>query len=172
MDAGAGAGESDAVGEAAGESDPVGEAAGDVDRGELSAAAAATGVGWDEVRRLALSFPDATEHVSWGSAHWRVHGKGFVWERPLRKTDLEHLGIAEQDGPVLGARVEDEAVKFALVESDPDVFFTTPHFDGWSAILVRLDRISRRRLDEVVADAFLAVAPRKLANDWLLRNSD
>jgi hypothetical protein len=127
---------------------------------------------WDDVRQLALSFPDTTEHVSWGSAHWRVHGKGFVWERPLRKADLEHLGIPEQQGPVLGARVEDEAVKFALVEADPDVFFTTPHFDGWSAILVRLDRISRRRLGEVAADAYLAVAPPKLANEWLLRNSD
>jgi hypothetical protein len=132
----------------------------------------ATGVDWEEVRRLALSFPDTTEHVSWGAAHWRVHGKGFVWERPLRKPDLAHLGLTEQTFPVLGARVGDEAVKFALVESDPDVFFTTPHFDGWSAILVRLDRISRRRLGEVAADAFLSVAPPKLANEWLLRNSD
>ena len=134
--------------------------------------AGATGIDWDEVRRLALSFPDTTEHVSWGAAHWRVHGKGFVWERPLRRKDLEELGLAEQDFPVLGARVDDEAVKFALVEADPDVFFTTSHFDGWSAILVRLDRISRRRLGEVTADAFLSVAPRKLADEWLRHNSD
>jgi len=132
----------------------------------------AHGVEWDDVRRLALSFPDTTEHVSWGAAHWRVHGKGFVWERPLRRKDLEELGLAEQDFPVLGARVEDEAVKFALVETDPEVFFTTSHLDGWSAVLVRLDRISRRRLGEVAADAFLAVAPPKLANEWLIRNSD
>ena len=84
----------------------------------------------------------------------------------------EELAIAEQDFPVLGARVEDEAVKFALVEDDPDVFFTTSLFDGWTAILVRLDRISSRRLDEVTADAFLAVAPRKLADEWLRNNSD
>ena len=129
-------------------------------------------IGWDEVRELALSFPDTSEHVSWGAAHWRVHGRGFVWERPLRKADLEHLGIAEQEGPVLGARVDDEAVKFALVEEDPSVFFTTPHFDGFPAVLVRLDRISRRRLEEVAADAFLAVAPKRAADEWYAHHGD
>ncbi|WP_127794536.1 MmcQ/YjbR family DNA-binding protein [Agromyces sp. LHK192] len=127
---------------------------------------------WEGIRRLALSYPDTSEHVSWGSAHWRVHGKGFVWERPLRKGDLEHLGIAEQSGPVLGARVEDEAVKFALAEEDPAIFFTTPHFDGFPAILVHLDAISDRRLEELVEEAFLAAAPVKLAKAWLAEHPD
>ncbi|MGR0320759.1 MmcQ/YjbR family DNA-binding protein [Agromyces sp. ZXT2-3] len=124
-------------------------------------------IGWDEVRGVAMAMPGATEAVSFGVPHWRVRNTGFVWERPLRRADLAFLGIDEQPWPVLGARVEDEAVKFALVEDDPDVFFTTPHFDGWSAILVRLDTISRRRLDEVVADAWLAVAPKRLAEEYL-----
>ena len=100
---------------------------------------------WDDVRELALALPDASEHVSRGSAQWKVHAKGFVWERPLRRADLESLGIAQQPGPVLGAKTEDEAVKLALIAEDPTVFFTTPHFDGYAAVLVRLDRISRRR---------------------------
>src|SRR4051794_7782830 len=98
-------------------------------------------VSWDEVRALALELPDTTEALSWGSAHWRVHDKGFVWERPLRKKELAELGFAEHPEPVLGVRVEDEAVKWALIEEDPSVFFTTAHFDGYPAILVWLDRI-------------------------------
>jgi hypothetical protein len=69
---------------------------------------------WDDVRRLALALPDTEETVSRGSAFWRVHGKGFVWERPLRRPDLAALGLDEQPGPVLGAKVDDEATKFAL----------------------------------------------------------
>ncbi|MEJ3404839.1 MmcQ/YjbR family DNA-binding protein [Rathayibacter sp. YIM 133350] len=127
---------------------------------------------WDEVRRLALEFPDTTEKTSWGAAHWRVHDKGFVWERPLRKNDLAALRLDEQREPVVGARVEDEATKFALVEEDPTVFFTTPHFDGFASILVWLERISHRRLTEVVTDAWLTIAPKRLADEWLLSHSD
>jgi hypothetical protein len=127
---------------------------------------------WEELRRLALELPDTSEAVSWGSAHWRVRGKGFVWERPLRKVDLAELGLGEQPGPILGARVEDEATKRALVEEDPEVFFTIRHFDGWAAILARLDRISDRRLAELVQEAWLVMAPPKLAAAWLAEHPD
>ncbi|KQX08238.1 MULTISPECIES: MmcQ/YjbR family DNA-binding protein [unclassified Leifsonia] len=127
---------------------------------------------WDELRRLALELPDTTEAVSWGSAHWRVRDKGFVWERPLRKKELVHLGLDEQPEPVLGARVEDEATKLALLEEDPDVFFTTPHFVDFPAILVWLDRIPQRRLEELVVEAWFAVAPQKLAKVWLAEHPD
>ena len=129
-------------------------------------------IGWDEVRELALGMPEATEAVSFGSPHWRVRNRGFVWDRPLRRADLEFLRLDDQPWPVLGARVEDEAVKFALAEEDPTVFFTTPHFDGWSAILVRLGTISRRRLEEVVADSWLVVAPKRLAREYLAQFGD
>lgn len=122
---------------------------------------------WDEVRRLALALPDTDETLSHGTAFWRVHGKGFVWERPLRTTDLQHLRIDAQPGPVLGAKVDDEATKHALAESDPEVFFTTPHFDGYLAVLVWLDRITPDRLAEVVTDAWLATAPTRAASQWL-----
>ena len=61
---------------------------------------------WDDVRELALSLPEATEVVSRDLRQWRVKDKLFVWERPLRKTDLAALGDAAPDGEILGARVE------------------------------------------------------------------
>jgi hypothetical protein len=127
---------------------------------------------WDEVRELALALPETSEHVSRGSAQWKVRAKGFVWERPLRRADLDSLGIEAQDGPVLGAWTEDEAVKFALISEDPRIFFTTPHFDGYAAVLVHLDRISKRRLAELVAEAWAAKAPVKLLRQHFAREGD
>ncbi len=127
---------------------------------------------WDDVREFALALPCASERVSRGGAHWKVNGRGFVWERPLRRADLEALGIDQQAGPVLGAATEDEAVKFALVAEDPAVFFTTPHFDGYAAVLVHLDAISRRRLGELVAEAWAAKAPAALVREHLGRFPD
>ncbi|WP_395245426.1 MmcQ/YjbR family DNA-binding protein [Agromyces sp. MMS24-K17] len=127
---------------------------------------------WEDVRRLALSMPDAVEQESRGAPAWRVRGKVFVLDRPLRQTDLAHLGLTEQPGPVLGARVDDEAVKHALIAEDPTVWFTTPHFDGYAYVLVHLDRISDRRLGELVTDAWLSVAPVRLADAWLAEHPD
>lgn len=127
---------------------------------------------WDDVRELALALPGASERVSRGSAQWKVNGKGFVWERPLRRADLEFLGIETQAGPVLGAATEDEAVKLALIAEDPAVFFTTPHFDGYAAVLVHLDAISRRRLGELVAEAWAAKAPAELVREHFRHEPD
>ena len=122
---------------------------------------------WDDVRRIALSLPDTSEEVSWDNAHWRVHGKGFVWERPLRKSDLLALGEGAPDGPILGARVEHLGAKEALLQDDPKVFFTAPHFDGYPAVLVRLDEIRLDELEEVIVEAWLARAPKRLAQDYV-----
>jgi hypothetical protein len=127
---------------------------------------------WDDVRELALELPEASEHVSRGTVQWKVRSKAFVWERPLRRADLDALGVSAQTGPVLGAKTDDEAVKQALIAQDPTVFFTTPHFDGYAAVLVHLDRISRRRLAELVAEAWVAAAPPKLVREHLDRNPD
>jgi len=97
---------------------------------------------WNDVRRIALALPGTAEQSSRGTPAWRVKDKGFVWERPLRRADLEALGPAAPDGPILAARVADLGVKQALLTDDPDVYFTTPHFNGYPAILVRLDRIA------------------------------
>ena len=123
--------------------------------------------GWDDVRELALPLSEAEERLSRGLRQWRVRDKLFVWERPLRRSDLEALGPAAPGGPILGARVEHEVAKQALIADDPDVFFTTPHFDGYPAILVRLDRIAREDLEEVVVEAWLARAPNRLVQTYL-----
>ena len=60
---------------------------------------------------------------------------------PLRKSDLEALGAEAPAGPILGARVEHLVAKEALLADGPEVFFTTPHFDGYPAVLVRLEEI-------------------------------
>jgi hypothetical protein len=122
---------------------------------------------WDDVRRIALGLPETSEEVSWGHAHWRVKGKGFVWERPLRNSDLEALGDAAPEGPILGARVEHLVAKEALLADDPDVFFTTPHFDGYPAVLVRLEEISIEDLEEVIVEAWLCRAPKRLAQAYI-----
>lgn len=123
---------------------------------------------WDDVRRIALALPETDEHPSHGGAPaWRVRKKGFVWERPLRKADLLALGDDAPDGHPLGAHVADLGVKEALIADDPAVFFTTPHFNGYPAVLVRLDRIAVAELEELVVDAWLARAPKRLAKEYL-----
>jgi hypothetical protein len=122
---------------------------------------------WDDVRRMALSLPETTEGTSWGTAHWRVKDKGFVWERPLRQSDLRALGDAAPTGPILGARVEHLVAKEAMLADDSGHFFTTPHFDGYPAVLVRLEDISVEDLEEVVVEAWLARAPKRLVKAYL-----
>lgn len=121
---------------------------------------------WDDVRRLALALPETSERVSRERRQWRVRDKLFVWERPLRPKEIEALGTEAPDGPILGARVEHLGAKEALIADDPRVFFTTPHFDGYAAILVRLDRIGREDLEEVVTEAWLARAPPRLIKEY------
>jgi hypothetical protein len=123
---------------------------------------------WEDVRRVALALPETSEGEGRdGLLHWSVRDKSIAWERPLRRGDLEALGDAAPDGPILAARVPDLGANEALLASDPDVYFTTPHFNGYPAILVRLDRISGADLKELVVEAWLARAPKRLAAAYL-----
>jgi hypothetical protein len=122
---------------------------------------------WEDVRRIALALPETDERLSRDLRQWRVKDRGFVWERPLRRADIEALGDDAPDGPILGARVEHLGAKEALLADDPGVFFTTPHFDGYPAILVRLDRIAVEDLNEVIVEAWLARAPKRLAQAYV-----
>ena len=122
---------------------------------------------WDDVRRIALGLPETSERVVHGTASWRVREKGFVWERPLRPSDLRALGDAAPTGAILGARLEHLGAKEALLADDPGVFFTTPHFDGYAAILVCLDAIAVDELEELIVEAWLARAPKRLAKSYL-----
>jgi hypothetical protein len=122
---------------------------------------------WDDVGRIALELPQTDERISRGLRQWRVKDKLFVWERPLRRSDLEALGAAAPDGPILGVRVEHLGAKEALLASEPDVCFTTPHFDGYPAVLVQLERIGVEELEELIVDAWLARAPKRVADAYL-----
>jgi hypothetical protein len=129
---------------------------------------------WRDVRRLALALPAAEEGTTSGGRNraWTVRGKLFVWERPLRKSDLAALGDAAPDGPILGAKVEHLIAKEALLADDPRVFFTTPHFDGYAAVLIRLPEIELDLLQEVITEAWLACAPKRLAREYLAEPED
>jgi hypothetical protein len=122
---------------------------------------------WADVSRIALALPQTSEGTSWGNRSWKVKDKSFAFERPLRATDLEALGADAPDGPILGVRTADEGVKQALIADDPAVYFTIPHFDGYAAILVLLDRVALDELTELLTDAWLLRAPKTLARDYL-----
>ncbi len=121
---------------------------------------------WDDVRRIALGLPETSEGTAWGNACWRVRNKQFVWERPLRRADLDALGDAAPAGAILGARVEHVGAKEALVADASGLYFTTPHFDGYPAILVRLEEIGLDHLEEVIVEAWLVQAPKRLAREY------
>lgn len=120
---------------------------------------------WEDVRRLVAALPGTDVHPSYGGRpSWRVGGRALVWDRPLRAADREHLGARAPavDEPVLGVRVADEGVKRALLADEPDVLLTTPHFDGYPVVLVRLAHVGDDLLAELVEDAWRARAPRRL----------
>jgi hypothetical protein len=118
---------------------------------------------WDDVDRLARALPETTERPTYEQARsWRVRDKAFAWERPLRKADLAELGEHAPTGPVLAARVPDVGARDALIADDPDVYFTTAHFDGYPAVLVRLDAIGVDELAELLDEAWVSRAPRRL----------
>ena len=122
--------------------------------------------GWDDVARVFAHLPEVTEDGG-RERWWRVRGKPIGGERPLRRADYEHLGDAAPDGPILGVRVADEGEKLALLDEDPSVFFTTPHFDGYPMVLVRLDAIGVDRLEELLTEGWLVQAPKRLAHQFL-----
>jgi hypothetical protein len=122
---------------------------------------------WEDVRRMALALPQTSERDARGKRWWQVKDKGFVWERPLRRKEIEAFPGEAPDGPILAARVEHLGAKEALLADDPNVYFTTSHFDGYAAILVRLERISREDLQELVTEAWLARAPKRLVDAYL-----
>ncbi len=125
---------------------------------------------WDDVSRIAGGLPEVDEQVDRaGRLKWRVRGKNVVWERPLRERDLAELGADAPDGPILGARTDGETEKHALIQNDPSVYFTTSHFNGYPAVLARLDLITATQLNELIVGAFLVQAPKALARAYRSR---
>ncbi len=120
---------------------------------------------WDDVRRLALALPETTED----GMSWKVRTKAFAWERPLRKKDLADLGDAAPAGPILCVRTDVIGAKETLLADSPHIYFTTPHFNGYPAVLIELDAVDDAELEELIVEAWLDRAPKRLADAYLDR---
>ena len=123
-----------------------------------------------DLDQLALEMPQATKDVSdEGRPAYLVHGKLFCCHRSRRRDAIDpHTGERLDD--VLMFRVADLGVKDLLVADDRGVFFTTPHFDGYPAVLVRipdLARLDRDELQDMVVEAWLTRAQKRIAKAWL-----
>ena len=121
-----------------------------------------------DIGELALALPETAEAIVWGDRPaYQVRGKSFVIYRDARPDALDTDGERLPDVVVFSCSSAEE--KEGLLASGPP-WFTTPHFDGYSSILVRLSELGKVTLDElaeVVEDAWLARAPKRLAKEWL-----
>lgn len=124
---------------------------------------------WSDVARIAGALPGVEEGDTRGSRAWKVGGKAFVMDRPLRRSDFEALGDDAPDGPILGAWLPGLDAKAALLADEGGPYFTTPHFDGYAMILARLDDLPLDELEELIVEAWLTRAPKRLAKEYLER---
>jgi hypothetical protein len=119
---------------------------------------------------LALALPETTKEVSdEGRPSYLVHGKMFCCHRSRRR-DAVDPDTGERLDDVLIFRVEDLGVKELLLADDRGIYFTTPHFDGYPAVLVRipqLARLERDELNDAVVEAWLTRAKKRVAKAWL-----
>jgi hypothetical protein len=124
----------------------------------------------DDLDELALAMPEATKEVSDdGRPSYHVHGKLFCFHR-RRRRDAVDPATGELLDDVLMFRVESLPEKEAILADDREIFFTTPHFRGYPAVLLRipdLAGIDREELRDLVAGAWLTRAQKRLANAWL-----
>jgi hypothetical protein len=127
-----------------------------------------------DLDELALALPQTKKEVSAdGRPEYLVHGKLFCCHRSRRR-DATDPETQERLDDVLMFRVADLGVKELLLADERDVFFTTPHFDGYPAVLLRipdLAQLDREELHDLVAEAWLTRAQKRLAKAWLAEQS-
>jgi hypothetical protein len=122
-----------------------------------------------DLDKLALAMPQATKEVEEGRPTYRVHGRMFCFHRG-RRPDAVDPETGERLDDVLVFRVADLGVKELLLSDARGIYFTTPHWDGYSAVLMRipdLDRLDRDELRDLIEEAWLTRAQKRLAKEWL-----
>src|SRR6476659_2640262 len=128
-----------------------------------------------DLDELALALPQVTKEVSDdGRPSYLVHGKRFVLQRS-RRPDALDPETGERLDDVLMFRVADLDVKELLLADDRGIYFTTPHFRGYPAVLVRipdLARFDREELFELVVAAWLTLSPKRFAKAWLAEHGE
>lgn len=115
----------------------------------------------DDVRRLALALPQVQE-IDCDGFDFRVGGQGFIWSYPERQPGQRR--VLRTDIAVLF--VGDEAEKQALLLGEPRLFFTTPGYDGWPLVMLRLAEVDADRLSELITDAWRMRAPAALTAEF------
>ena len=114
-------------------------------------------VGVDEAIRLAMALPDVTTGTSYGNRTWLVGRTSFAWLRPFSKADVKRFGDAPvPGGPIFAVRVADLRAKEAVLAEGARGVFTIPHFDGYPAVLIRLEAVAKSVLKRLLTDAWLA----------------
>ena len=122
----------------------------------------------DEVAAFIAELPEVTEGERHGNRTWAVAGKGFAWERAFSKADIRRFGDEKPPGgPILATRVADLGEKEAVLAEGARGVFTIPHFDGYAAVLIQLEIVSKRVARAAILDAWLACAPEQLADEYL-----
>jgi hypothetical protein len=124
-----------------------------------------------DLDELALAMPEATKEIEDGRPVYKVHGKMFCFHRGRRPDALDPES-GERLGDVLVFRVADLDVKELLLSDSRGVYFTTPHWNGYAAVLVRIPRLAeldRDELRDLVEEAWLTRAQKRLAKAWLAR---
>ena len=123
-----------------------------------------------DLDELALALPKTTKELSDdGRPTYRVHGKLLCVHRS-RRADALDPDTGERLDDVLMLRVPDLDVKELILADDRGIFFTTPHFTGYPAVLLRirdLGRLDREELEDMVVEAWLTRAPKRVAKAWL-----